>query len=297
MARNWIIRSDGNGLQTRATPAQADSIWQSPSPLRMRVQPVRKTSVSWTAHLAGSATTATGGRHREADSLSFGIQLAHKRAPRGGGRASQRLKKAEAALLAAQEAGLPQSFIDEFLQEVQSRRQERESRKQIGARRTEPPQQRHEPRHLGRTHALNTSGGGHTGQCTRSGKGASGTGTHRVHEGRQRDRGMDAEFHEYSARRSTVHTRAQSPVGLQEAVTAARATLQQTATGTRNSTHESRSRNARRRYPSAGGSESMRSTDDGSNKDFDDDSGGFTTSSVLATMTGEDFERHFFGTR
>ena len=81
-------------------------------------------------------TTATGGRHREADSLSFGIQLAHKRAPkRRRKRRGQRLKKAEAALLAAQEAGLPQSFIDEFLQEVQSRRQERESRKQIGARR------------------------------------------------------------------------------------------------------------------------------------------------------------------
>ena len=98
---------------------------------------------------------------------------------------------------------------------------------------------------------------------------------------------------------------------LQEAVSKARATLLQTATRTCNSTHEEPKQERktvkvlkRRRI------ESMK-TDEGSNQDFDDDSEGFTSSedeavlskdrstkeskpSVLATMTAEDFDRHFF---
>ena len=71
-----------------------------------------------------------------------GTQPAPKRAPfnssraAGGGGSGDHaaLKKAEAALAAAQDADLPQSFIDELAQEVQSRRKEREQKKTIGAR-------------------------------------------------------------------------------------------------------------------------------------------------------------------
>ena len=104
---------------------------------------------------------------------------------------------------------------------------------------------------------------------------------------------------------------AQSPIGLQEAVSVARATLMQTATRTSNSTHEKPKQDRKtNKVPKRRRIESLRA--DEGNKDFDDDSDGFTTSeddatlskdrsikanrpSELAMMTGEDFERHFFG--
>ena len=107
---------------------------------------------------------------------------------------------------------------------------------------------------------------------------------------------------------------AQTTAGLQEAVSVARATLQHTATRTGNITHEKPQqalkmhKNQKRRRI-----ESLK-MDEGSNKDLDDVSDGFTTSedeamlamdrsiklckpSELTMMTGEDFERHFFGTQ
>ena len=107
---------------------------------------------------------------------------------------------------------------------------------------------------------------------------------------------------------------AQTTAELQETVSVGRATLIHTATRTGNSTREKPQQvnkmitmQKRRRI------ESLK-TDEGSNRDPDDDSDGFTTSedeampekgmsikqnkpSELATMTGEDFERHFFGTQ
>ena len=86
---------------------------------------------------------------------------------------------------------------------------------------------------------------GRAGQCSRSGEGASETGAHRVHEGGQRLREQDGGGGTPRGARNAIDSvkkawppGAQKPIGLQEAVSVARATLMLTATRTSNSTHE-----------------------------------------------------------
>ena len=239
----------------------------------------------------------------DTDEFLPGTQPAPKRAPFNSSRAAGGGGSGDHAQLSRKPKqhspqhrmqNLPQSFINELAQEVQCRRKEREQKKPIGARLDS---------------GRRCGGGRHTGQCTRSGEGAVGTSPHRMGEGGQRDREQDDGG---GAPRGTPQRArqcgegngrpgAQTTVGLQEAVSVARATLQATRTG--NSTHEKPGRRI-----------GSLKTDEGSNGDPDDVSDGLTTSedetmltvdrniklrkpSELTMMTGEDFERHFLGTQ
>ena len=140
----------------------------------------------------------------ETDEYLPGTQPAPKRAPFNSSRAAgggdhAALKKAEAALAAAQDADLLQSFIDDLAQEVQCRRKRTRTEKTnwcktgLSLRSNETCQgilgeSSHEvPGSRGRR----CSGGRHAGQCTRSGESTAGTSPQRMHEGGQRDREQD----------------------------------------------------------------------------------------------------------
>ena len=134
----------GLGRRTRTSTAQEGSYGPNSPSLRMGVQAMRKVQFPGPLNVQALWTTASGGRHRDRwrHRGTPGTQPAPKRAPfnssraAGGGGSGDHaaLQKAEAALAAAQDADLPQSFIDELAQEVQSRRKEREQKKTIGAR-------------------------------------------------------------------------------------------------------------------------------------------------------------------
>ena len=276
--------------------------------------------------------TATGGRHRDrwrdTEELLPGTQPAPKRAPfnssraPGGGGSGDHaaLEKAEAALAAAQDADLPQSFIDELAQEVQSRRKEREQKKtnwwktglSLRSNETsqgslgERPRTKYQEAEAGVAAAADTLVNALEAEkvlreqarteCTEK-------------DSETENRMTAAELHEVlrnvlDSVEKAWPPGAQTTAGLQEAVSVARATVQATRTG--NSTHEKpqlkmHKKQKRRRI------ESLK-TDEGSNRDPDDVSDGFTTSTVdrsiklrkpseLTMMTGEDFERHFLGTQ
>ena len=273
----------------------------------------------------------------ESDVALPGTQPAPKRAPTSSERTTGgsgtgdhlALKKAEAALTAAQEADLPQSFIDELAQEVQSRRKEREQQKPIGARldsasaatkRAKASWEKARTKFQeaeagvaaaadGLVNALETE---RTlweqarNECTKE-------------DNETENRMTAAELHEVLRNVIDSVEKAwppgtQTTAGLQEAVAVARATLQHTATRTCNSTHakpqqaqKTIKKQKRRRI------ESLK-TDEGSGRDPDDDCDSLTSSedemmpekgmsiilnkpSDFASMTGEDFERHFFGTQ
>ena len=273
----------------------------------------------------------------ESDEILPGTQPAPKRAPTHSERTTSAsgtgdfsaLRKAEAALTAAQEADLPQSFIDELAQEVQSRRKEREQQKPIGARLDsasaatkrakaawEKARTKYQEAEAGvaaaadvLVNALQTERALREqarSECTKE-------------DTENANRMTAAELHEVL--RNVIDSvekawppGAQAAAGLQEAVSVARATLQQTATKTSNSTHEKPQqthkaikKQKRRRIESL-------NTDEGSIRDIKDDSDGFTTSedeemmekstciktnkpAELASMSGEDFERHLLGTQ
>ena len=130
-------------------------------------------------------------------------------------------------------------------------------------------------------------------------KGASGT-THRVHEAGHRDReqedgGGTARGAPQRDRQCREGVAARSDRSKSHAATNSDKDMQQHAREAEAGTRETLKVPKRRRI------ESMRSTDGGSNEDFDDDNDGVTTSedeamppkdsnpSVLATTTGEDF--------
>ena len=197
----------------------------------------------------------------ETDVALPGTQPAPKRAPTSSERTTGgsgtgdhlALKKAEAALTAAQEADLPQSFIDELAQEVQSRRKEREQQKPIGARLDsasaatkrakaswEKARTKFQEAEAGVAAAADvlvnalemerTLREQARNECTKE-------------DNETENRMTAAELHEVL--RNVIDSvekawppGAQTTAGLQEAVAVARATLQHTATRTGNSTHE-----------------------------------------------------------
>ena len=271
----------------------------------------------------------------QADGPLPGTQPAPKRAPavpastsgREGKSESSQVKQAEAALVAAQEAGLPQNFIDELAQEVQCRRVERKQQKPIGARldsasaatkRAKGAWETARAKHQ-EAEALVASAAGvlvsareaekvlwekARTECTKE---------HNDYENKT----TAAELHEVlrnviDSAEKAWPSGAQSLIGLQEAVSVGRATLTQTGTWTSNSAHEKPKQDRQtNKVPKRRRIESLK-TDEGSNKEFDDDSAGFTTSEDEEMLSKhskhqdeqtarachddrEDFERHFLG--
>ena len=98
--------------RTRTSTAQEGSYGPNSPSLRMGEQAMRKVQFPGPLKTFNSSRAAGG----------------------GGSGDHAALKKARAALAAAQDADFPQSFIDELAQEVQCRRKEREQKKTIGAR-------------------------------------------------------------------------------------------------------------------------------------------------------------------
>ena len=252
--------------RTRTSTAQEGSYGPNSPSLRMGEQAMRKVQFPGPLKTFNSSRAAGG----------------------GGSGDHAALKKARAALAAAQDADFPQSFIDELAQEVQCRRKEREQKKNNWCKtglslRSLGESAREVPGSRGRR----CGGGRHAGQYTRSGQGAAGTSPHRMREGGQRDGEQDDGGGVHEALRNVLDSvekawppGAQTTAGLQEAVSVARATLQARRTG--NSTHEKpqlkmHKKQQRRRI------ESLK-TDEGSNGDPDDVSDGFDGRGLRATF-------------
>ena len=169
------------------------------------------------------------------------------------------------ALSAAQEGGLPQNFIDELAQGVQSRRQEREQQKKtIGSMLASASA-------ATKVKARAKCQDAEAGVASAADVLVSAFEAEKVlreqaltecmkDDNETESRMTAAELHEVLRNVVDSVEKAcppgpQSPVGLQEAVSVARATVQQTATRTCHSTHQNPCRNTRRPwYPSAGGS-------------------------------------------